>query len=460
MDSKIELDPEHSNRSNLLDWMYTEPKTGMIFSMNHLWDCWTKVEIALATAQYRNGLLSEDTLLQISKLASTPFPGNDIRVAVVNVGYPIMELVSYFNSLLPEEHRGFMHLGATTQDIMDSALSLQLLEASKVISDKLILVGNEFARLAQEHAQTVMPARTHGQVAVPTTFGLKCAIYLAELTRHRKRMNRASQEAGQISLYGAGGTSAALGESSWKIRSNMSQQLGLKNTDSPWHVSRDSITELMSACAMIMTSLVRFGREVVDLSRSEIGEIFEPGGHHKGASSTMPQKRNPVLAEAIIGVALNGISNAQQMSRASEAGHERAAGEWQLEWKVIPEVMIATATSLELTSQLVAGLIVNKDRMRRNIDLDNGSIMAEAYMIKLANTMGREAAHNLVYEATRKAKRENLSLNDAIRDLDANAPYEVKPWPLMVENYIGTSVETCRIALRNWLQDNIPSVGA
>lgn len=440
-----------SNTFNLLDWLYSDHEVSTILSFESTFRTWIRVEISLAETQFDLGRINLECMSAIRELQNMPLPEPDEFLAATrNVGYPIFELVALMNQRLPIEHRGVLHLGATTQDIMDSALAIQIKAVGEILLRKVTIVGDGLAKLVEEHDRTVMPGRTHAQHATPTTFGLKCAVYLAEVSRHARRLKFALDGCAKVSLFGAAGTSAALGVNAAEIRRSLARKLDLQDAPVPWHVSRDSILEFVFSCSMICTTLVRLAREIVELSRTEIAEVSEAEGWHRGASSTMPQKRNPITSEAVIGMGLFTVGMASIMSRAAESQHERAAGEWQLEWKVLPEVMSAAASTLSLASALVHQIYIDSNRMLANLSADQGLILAEAYMIELAKTLGREHSHDLVYEASGNARSLEISLHDALFRLYPDIALLVTPWPLTVADYIGNASEICDEQISEW----------
>ncbi|MCX6428646.1 MAG: adenylosuccinate lyase family protein [Actinobacteria bacterium] len=445
------MDESLYRNSNLLDWMYRDVEVERNFSLESTYRTWVQVEIAISMAHCKLGLISPETLTAIQGLEKLPIPNLEkFSSSVVNVGYPIIELLKEMNAQLPEEHRGVLHLGATTQDIMDTALSLQVRQSGRLLLGYMENLGDALALLVDTHRKTLMPGRTHAQQAVPTTFGLKCAVYLSELTRHHQRISRAIEEAGCLSLYGAAGTSAAMEGNHQQIREMVAAHLGLRNPLTPWHASRDRLIEVTSQCASLAVTLVRFAREIIDLSRSEVDEVMEPGGDHKGASSTMPQKRNPVMSEAIIGIGLQAVGQASMMFRAGEVGHERAAGEWQLEWKALPEVLLSTTTAAKIAVGLVQGLEINTVQMQANLDVQQGTIMAEAYMIAFANKIGREEAHDLVTRASKNCVAEKVSLSVALETLAPDIAKQFEVWPLEPAKYLGNGDEVCTSTLQAW----------
>jgi 3-carboxy-cis,cis-muconate cycloisomerase len=426
-----------------------------IFSADRTVLAWLRTEAALARAQAESGVISE---ADAQAIAAACVPGNidvpRLWAEAVNVGYPILPLVRMISAALPDGPNGRVHYGATTQDIMDTGLALQMGEALDHLAALLGSFGDALARLVAAHSGTVIAARTHAQQAVPTTFGAKMAVLLAETARQRERVRAATRQVRVVSLFGAGGTSAAMGERSSAVREGLAGRLGLRTTEVPWHVARDGVAEFGVACASLAATAARFAREVVDLSRTEVGEVREAGGHHRGASSTMPQKANPIGCEAVIGMSGTAGALSSSLFRAMEAGHERAAGEWQVEWYVVPLLAELSAGALATAAEVAAGLRIYPEVMRANLGAEGGLIMAEAYMMRLAPALGRERAHDLVYKAAHEAREHGRELADALRDVagpDDLASLGTLPIP--PESYIGDAEAICAAALDAWRND-------
>lgn len=442
---------QNSSSFNLLDWLYQDEACAALLDFDATFSAWVTVELALAESQFELGLLDETVIKEIRHLQGvSPEDLEKFRAVARNVGFPIHGLVQMLNDVLPPGARGHLHLGATTQDIMDTAMALQVRAVGQLLQERLISYGDHLAELTSRHAATPMVGRTHAQHAVPTTFGLKCAVYLSETTRNLERLRSTTNQAAQVSLFGAAGTSAALGSDARELRAHVAARLGLAVVHLPWHVSRDRFGELAFCCSLISASLARLAREIVDLSRTEIGEVNEADGWHRGASSTMPQKRNSITSEALLGMALAAQGAAAAMSRAMEAGHERAAGEWQLEWKALPETLRSTSSALALAATLVGGLVVNTDIMARNLLLDHGLVMAEAYMVGLARIMGREAAHDIVYRASRVAREQDIPLPEALMHISPSISSSFAAWPLELTGYLGDAERVSREAVAVW----------
>lgn len=440
---------------SLLTALFGDPEMTRIFSEEQTVQGWLDAERALAGAQAKAGVLSpeeKEAIVGAAVLENIDLPR--LWQEARNVGYPILPLIRMIAEILPEKAAGRVHYGATTQDIMDTGLALQLRAAIEHLEELLAGFGDSLADLVERHPTTVLAARTHAQQAVPTTLGAKVSVFLVELARHRVRLAEARPRVCAVSLYGAGGTSAALGKSSDEVREEMANSLDLGVFLVPWHVSRDSVTEFGLLCASLSATSARFAREIIDLSRTEIAEVREQDGHHRGASSTMPQKSNPIGSEAVVGMSATAGALASALYRAMEAGHERAAGEWQIEWQVIPQLACLAAGCLGMAAEVAGGLHVSPETMRKNLDADNGLIMAEAYMMKLAPSMGHREAHNLVYKAVAEARGGERRLEEI---LDGLVPSEAwaalkKEMPLPPESYVGWPEKVCDAALALWRQ--------
>lgn len=371
-------------------------------------------------AQARHGVVSPADARAVAaaaRVATLDVAG--LWATARTVGHPVLGLVRQVSAALPPGPDGRVHYGATAQDIMvmDTGLALQLRRSLAALDRGLRELGDALARRVVEHATTVMAARTHAQQAVPTTFGATLATLLDQIGRHRRRLAEAEPRIARISLFGAGGTSAALGPQADAIRTSMAALLGLRDATIPWHVDRDGPAEFGWLCATITAACAKLARNVVDLSRTEIAEVFEPFESHRGASSTMPQKVNPISSELILGAAGTAGALASALLRIQEAGHERAAGEWQVEWQVLPQLAVLAGTAVREATTLVRGMRVDADRMRANLALDSGLVMAEAHMIALAPVLGREQAHDVVYTAAARARTTGTTLTDTLPEL-------------------------------------------
>lgn len=438
---------------SLLTTLFGDLEMARVFSEEQTVQGWLNAERALARAQAKSGVILPSAAEAIAGAAVLEnIDLERLWREARNVGYPILPLIRMIASALPKEAAGRVHYGATTQDIMDTGLSLQLRAAIERLNKLLTDFGGVVAHMIEEHRQTVLAARTHAQQAVPTTLGAKLSVLLAELARHRVRLAEVASRVCLVSLYGAGGTSAALGKQASEIREEMARSLELGVSRVPWHASRDSVSEFGLLCASLSATCSRFAREVIDLSRTEIAELREQDGHHRGASSTMPQKSNPIGSEVVVGMSATAAALASALYRAMEAGHERAAGEWQIEWQVVPQLACLAAGCLGMAAEVAGGLHVSPEAMRKNLDAGNGLIMAEAYMMKLAPSMGHKEAHDLVYEAAAETRQKDRRLEETLEEIAPNEAWTAlkEEMPLSPESYIGQAETVCDVALALW----------
>jgi 3-carboxy-cis,cis-muconate cycloisomerase len=443
---------------DLLSAVGADNAMSAVFAETRVIGDWLEVEAAFAWALHHAGLVDEGTAGRIAQAcASVEIDRPKLWAESALVGYPILPLVRMICAALDDADAGWVHYGATTQDIMDTALALQLRDAADRLIELLVQLGDGLAGLAIAHRDVVMPGRTHAQQAVPTTFGAKCAIVLAEITRHLPQLQAAREKVATVSLFGAGGTSAALGAHADPVRRELAARLGLAETAIPWHVARDRITEFAGIAARITGTCVRLARETIDLARTEVGEVAEADGLYRGASSTMPQKANPISAEVTVGFGVVAQAAAHSLLRAMEAGHERSAGEWQIEWQAIPQLCCSAAGALRAAGAVVEGLRVFPNRMRANLDLDGGRIMAEAYMIALAAALGRDRAHDVMYRAVRESREQNQPLLVTLQHvLPAEVWEGVRDRLPTPETYLGSAGEIVDTAVADWRAASAP----
>jgi len=447
--------PPQARPFSLLQQLFGDHETARVFSAEETVRCWLLVEASLARAEAEAGLLSDRDANAIAEAAVLENVDlEELWREAGAMGLPILPLVRAVTASLPAEHRGRMHVGASSHDVMDTALALQMGQAIDRLEALVGRFGDALAGHVEQHRGTLMAARTQARQAVPTTLGTKFAVFLAELSRQRERLRDARGRACVVSLFGAAGTSAALGPSASSVRRSLARELGLATTDVPWHVARDGVAEFGLACSSLAATGARFGREVIALSRTEIGELGEPAGDHRGGSSTVPQKENPVASEAAVAMAASVTALSSSLFRAMEAGHERAAGEWQLEWEVVPQLACLAAGAIRNAADVAAGLRVFPDAMRRNLEDGRGQVMAEAYMVHLTEELGRELAHDRVYAAAREARVRGVTLEEALGDVPRISP----------RDHLGEADRICDVALALWRrqdgEDAVPRSGA
>ncbi len=440
--------------------VFADDEVTDLFSEASLVRAWLEVERSLAETQAALGIIPAEAAAAVSA-GATPDRVDLalLRERTVVVGYPILPLLEQVARASPEA-AGYIHWGATTQDIMDTGLALVLHRVLARVENLAGVLGDELARKADEHRATVMPGRTHAQPAVPITFGGKLAVWLDELTRHLERLRDVRARVAVVQLFGAAGTAAALGPQSRAVRHGVAERLGLGVVDVPWHTARDAVAEMGFVLAVTASLCGKIAREVVELSRPEIGEVREEWSHLRGASSTMPQKANPIGSEAIVGLSILAAGHAGVLLSATQGTHERAAGEWQAEWDAVPLVCAAAAGALVGAGRVMTGLSVYPERMRANLAGEGGTIMAEAAMMAVAGVVGRTDAHELVSHASATARSEGASLREALErtldpvTLDALPPLDAVLDP---DSYLGETDAIVHAAIDGWTRVRGPS---
>lgn len=406
----------HAIDSELFGNSFSTPQMRELFSSRSVLQSWIDAESALARAQADVGLVPREAAEEITARGVV----DDFDLAALAEGikvtsHPLMPFLRRYQELCSEEHRGYLHWGATTQDIVDTGTALRMRRALEIIAEDLAAIRERLRQLAEEHAETVMPGRTHGQHALPITFGYKAAIWLAEVDRHRQRLAQLRPRVLVGNLNGAVGTMAFVGEVGLEVQARALEDLGLAVPEICWHSSRDRVAEMAGWLAMTGTSLGRIGREIYQLQKTEFGELEEPFTEGKVGSSTMPQKRNPSISESIAAKATILKAQAQLGYDVMMQEHERDKALWQTEWEFLPEMFMLLGAITADSRKVLGKLVVNTDRMRQNIGLTGGLIMAESIMLKLAEVLGRDKAHDLVYDITMRCAETGMPFADALK---------------------------------------------
>ena len=362
---------------------------------------YAEVEIALAKAEARCGVVPAEAAEEIARRCKVDALDFDLlRRETDNVGYPILPLVHQLAKQCGEAGR-YLHWGATTQDIMDTAVVLQLREGLAIVAEDIAALRAILADLARTHRDTPMAGRTHLQQALPVTFGYKVAIWLAMFERHAQRLEQLRPRVLVGQFAGAAGTLASIGEKGFAVQAALCEALGLGVPASTWHVARDAFAETVNFLALVTGSLGKIALDVMIMASTEFAEVYDPFVPGRGASSTMPQKRNPISAELMLAAAKGVRQHAGLMLDAMIQDFERATGPWHAEWMAIPESFVLTAGALHQAKFALGGLVVDKTRMKQNLAISNGLIVAEAVMMQMAPLIGRQQAHDLVYAACR-----------------------------------------------------------
>ena len=364
------------------------------------------VEAALALAQSYLGVIPSDVGRKIATACrSVELDYERLSNETEIVGYPILPLVRQLTAACGEEDGKYVHWGATTQDIQDTATVLQMSMGLKMVDEQLQTLIVTLSSLAERLRDTPMAGRTHLQHALPVTFGYKCAVYLSSFRRHLERLEQLRPRCLLVQFGGAAGTLASLGSDTdvgLRVRKALAQELGLYDPSITWHTARDGIAEIINFLALVGGTLGKVAMDLMIMSSNELSEVSEPFVPHRGASSTMPQKRNPISSEVILAASKILRANAGLCLDAMITDFERASGPWHLEWVAVPESFIVAVGALSQADFTLSGLVVNTGQMRKNLNSTRGLIVAEAVMMELAGHTGRQKAHDIVYEACKE----------------------------------------------------------
>ena len=331
-----------------------------------------------------------------------------------NLAIPLVAALTRNVAAANPEAKGYVHWGATSQDVIDTGLVLQLRDALTLIDADLAHLAHSLASHARRHARTVLAGRTWLMHALPVTLGVKLAAIVSALDRHRDRLGRARKHDLVLQFGGAAGTLASLYDKGLAIAQVLGQRLALDVPDIPWHTERDRLCNIASTLGMLAATLGKLARDLSLLGQTEVGEAFEPAAPGRGGSSTMPQKRNPVGAAIAIAAAVRVPGLVATMLSAAVQEHERGLGNWPAEWETLPQIAMLTGGALRAVVEVVDGIEIDAARMRANLDLTKGQIYAEAVQMALAPTLGRDAAHSLVAGACRRAAAGGVHLRDIL----------------------------------------------
>ena len=382
------------------------------------------IESALAKVQGRLGLIPHEAAEEIvSHCHLDQIDMVKLRAQTERIGYPILGVVSQLNALCRDKLGEYCHWGATTQDITDTATVLQIREGLAIVEAELSAIAAALAKLALEHRLTPVIGRSNLQQAIPVTFGYKMAGLLSAVQRHQERLQQLKSRVLVGEFAGAAGTLASLESGAMDTQAGLCAELGLAQPLIAWHTIRDNIAEVGTFLGLVGGTLGKLSMDVKLMMQTEVAEVFEPYHHGRGSSSTMPQKRNPI-ASCYIHAAISVVrQHSAALLDAMVADHERSTGPWEIEWIVLPEAFCLMAGALKQSRQVLEGLEVDAAAMRRNIDMTGGLVMSEAVMMGLGRTIGREYAHDLVYDICRQAQAQRRPLLDLLAEHPEISPH-------------------------------------
>ncbi len=417
--------------------------------MRHVWSDenrtakYVDIERALAVVQGRLGIIPQEAADEIiSHCRMDQIDMVRLRQQTERIGYPILGVVTQINQLCRDKLGEFVHWGATTQDITDTATVLQIREALELVDAELVAIAKAMAKLAQAHRLTPIIGRSNLQQAIPVTFGYKMAGLLSAVLRHRERLAQLRTRVLVGEFAGAAGTLASLDVGAMQTQADLCAELGLAQPVIAWHTIRDNIAETGALLGLIGGTLGKLSMDVKLMMQTEVAEVFEPYHHGRGSSSTMPQKRNPI-GSCYIHAAISVVrQHSAALMDAMVADHERSTGPWEIEWIVLPEAFCLIAGALKQSRALVEGMEVDAAAMMRNIEMTGGLVMSEAVMMGLGPFIGREYAHDLVYDLCRESlakKTPLLELLVAHPEIKSHVSRAQLERMLNPANYLGQS---------------------
>ena len=360
-------------------------------------------EAGLARAQARLKIIPQEACDEIGKRCQVEqYDFDKLKKQTERIGYPVLPVVQQLVALCKDGLGEWSHWGATTQDITDTATIMQIRESLVLVERDIDAISDSLAALAKKYRDTPMAGRSNLQQAVPITFGYKCATYLAAFDRHKQRLQQLRERVLVFEFGGAAGTLSSLGKDGLRTQVELAKELNLAQPEIAWHTVHDRIAEVGCFLGLVTGICNKIAFDVKLMMQTEVEEVYEPFHEGRGSSSTMPQKRNPISCVYI--TAQTGVVRTQvaALLNAMEQDHERSTGQWEIEWIVLPEIFVLSAGCLAQTRFLVGGLQVDEKRMRANLDITKGLIVSEAVMMGLGPHLGRQFAHDLVYDICRQ----------------------------------------------------------
>ncbi len=400
--------------AQLIDSLATTPALAEVFGDKSVLRAMLEFEAGLARAEAACGVIPRKAGEAITVAASSVvFDLAALADAAFRAGTPSIPLVKMLTDQVrtsDAEAARYVHWGATSQDVADSAMSILLKQVLPILENDCSRLEKALQKLSEQHKGSVMVGRTLLQSAPPVTFGLKTAGWLASVRRGRRRLERGVREAAVLQFGGASGTLASLGDRGVDVSKALGKELGLEVSSAPWHSQRENLATFVCACGVMTASLGKMARDISLLMQNEVGEASEAGGDGRGGSSTMPNKRNPTACALTLAAAHRVPGLVASFLSAMVQEHERAVGGWQAEWPVIASVVQSTGVAIASMAEAAEGLTVDTEKMRVNLANTNGLIFAERAMMLLGPKIGRDVAHRIVAAATGKSVKDGRSL--------------------------------------------------
>jgi len=409
--------PSHPIDFQINPGVFSTPELAQIFDEKARYQRWLDFEAALAKVQGQMGVIPREAAEEIARKARL----EHLDLEKVHSGYlrsrnSIIPLINGLRRACEANYGEYVHYGVTTQDVLDTAEILEIRATLTIVYRDLRALELVCLDLAKRRRSTPMAARTHGQQALPTTFGLKVVVWVSELRRHIERIKSIYERISAGQLGGAVGTLAALGPQALEIAKRTLKLLGLDYASVAWHSSRDNIGELASVFSLLMTTLEKMANEVFQLQKTEIGELREPGPHRAMASSTMPHKQNPVVCERVVVLSRHVRCLAGTVVESMAHEHERDARCLWTEWLAMPQLCIYTGAGLRYVLDVMSGLEVQVDGMLKNLYLQKSSITSEWLLFRLSGAIGRSKSSEKLHELSKQAAESGMSLKEAVAD--------------------------------------------
>ena len=428
--------------------LFSTPEMEAIFSLPRQLQCMTRFEWALSAALEAQGLAAPGSANALETLHDAAFVDSQRLLADAqrsgNLAIPFVRQLTATVRARDAQAAATVHSGATSQDVLDTALVLQMKEALTVIRRDLNRLEDQLLLHVRAHAQTVLAGRTLLQDAPPVTLGLKLAGFVEAVRRHRQRIDAAGRRALVLQFGGAVGTLAALGTKGTAVSAELARSLDLSEPPLPWHAHRDGLVEVTTSLALLTGTLGKLARDISLLMQTEVGEVLEPAGEGRGGSSTLPHKRNPVASAIILAAATRTPGLAATLLSAMVQEHERGLGGWHAEWETIPQIFRLAAVALARSIEIAAGLDIRPERMSANLEATRGLVMAEAVSVALSARMDREQAQALLKAAVARAQKEDRPLSAVLADTPEVCacldPAELSRL-LDPSNYLGSTAE-------------------
>ena len=416
----------------LLKHLWSSDEVRAIFSDRNRVQKWYDFEAALALDQAALGIIPKDAADEIAAKAKAENVDIEaIAAEIRRIKHPLVPALKALQQLCKSGLGEYIHFGPTTQDVLDTGAVLQIRDAHAIYLRDLKAIGKVLYRLAETHRATPMVGRTHGVQALPITFGHKCAIWLSEMGRHYERLRQLEPRVFVGGMVGAVGTQASYGPHARELEQRLMKRLGLGVADINWQPARDRFAEYVCVLGMLGATLGKIANQIYLLEHNEIDELAEPFSEGKLGSSTMPHKRNPSTCEAVMGVARAIKYNVALMLESMVIEHERDGAAWRAEWRALPESCLMAGGMLASMKYVLSGLVVNTDKMRSNLDLLGGFLLSERVMFVLSGKIGKQTAHELVYEVSmhgietgmtfEKALMENKQVREALSEQELRA---------------------------------------